>query len=146
MSVNERDYRKFLADDALDPALLPLDVWNALFREYQDKPGNFAKGFKRMGVLRYDIEEEIKKAEAEGKWLTEDEAARIVLSDVNEELGNDTWHQRAMSLIEEDCRKDVAWRPKNYAKYLDPVYDEQEARGWQPYWEPMRWFMPGATT
>src|SRR5205085_2272305 len=107
----ERDYRKFMVEDALDPALLPLDVWNALFDAYQQKPGNFFKGFKRMGALRYDVAEEIKKAEAEGKWLTEDEAARLVLYEVNNELGNDMWYQRAMSLIEEDCRKDVAWRP-----------------------------------
>ena len=47
-----RDYRKFMVDDAIEPALLPLDVWNTLFDEYQNKPGNFYKGFKRLGVLR----------------------------------------------------------------------------------------------
>ncbi len=141
---DERDYRKFMIDDALDPALLPRAVWNVLFDTYQNKPGNFYKGFKRLGVLRLDVEQEIKNAEKVGKWLTEDEAARFVLEDVVDELGNDTWFQRAMSLIEEDCRKDVAWRPKNYAKYLDAVYDEQETRGWQPYWEPVRWTLPSA--
>src|SRR5260370_6070810 len=110
-----RDYRKFMVEDAIDQAFLPVDVWNELYDEYQKKPGNFFKGFKRMGVLRYDVEEEIKKAEAEGKWLTEDEAARMVLYEVIGELGNDMWYQRAMSLVEEDCRKDVAWRPRNYA-------------------------------
>jgi hypothetical protein len=144
MSQKVRDYRKFMVDDAIDPALLPLDVWNTLFDAYQNKPGNFYKGFKRLGVLRYDVEQEIKKAEEQGKWLTEDEAARDVLYEVIDELGNDMWYQRAMSLIEEDCRKDVAWRPKNYARYLDPVYDEQEERGWQPYWEPARWILPGS--
>ncbi len=145
-TTGQRDYRKFMVDDAIDPALLPLDVWNDLFDTYQSKPGNFYKGFKRLGVLRYDVEQEIKKAEEAGKWLTEDEAARDVLYEVIDELGNDMWYQRAMSLIEEDCRKDVAWRPKNYAKFLDPVYDEQETRGWQPYWEPTRWILPGAQT
>lgn len=143
-ATRERDYRKFMVDGAIDPALLPLAVWNDLFDAYQNAPGNFFKGFKRLGVLRYDVEEEIKAAAAAGKWLTEDEAARTVLYEVIDELGNDMWYQRAMALIEEDCRRDVAWRPKAYAKYLDAVYDEQETRGWQPYWEPARWILPGS--
>ncbi len=138
-TTKERDYRKFLVDDALDPALLPLDVWDALFDEYQHVPGNFYKGFQKMGVLQYDVEEEQKKAEAEGKWLTDDEAARIVLYEVIDDMGNDMWWQRTMAWVEEDCRRDAAFRPKNYAKHLDPVYDAQEERGWQPYWEPARW-------
>jgi hypothetical protein len=147
MSVRrERDYRKFMVDEALDPALLPQEVWNTLFDEYQNREGNFYKGFKRLGVLRYDVEEEIKKAEAEGKWLTEDEAARMVLYEVIDELGNDMWWQRTMALIEEDCRRDVAWRPKAYTKHLDAIYDDQEERGWQPYWEPTRWIAPGSPT
>lgn len=138
-TIHERDYRKFMVDDALDPAFLPLEVWDALFEAYQKTPGNFYKGFKKMGVLQYDVEEEQKKAAAKGKWLDDDEAARTVLYEVIDELGNDLWWQRAIAFVEEDCRKDVAFRPKNYAHYLDAVYDAQEQRGWQPYWEPARW-------
>jgi len=134
-----REYRKFMVGDALEPSLLPSQIWDELFEAYQKVPGNFFKGFQKMGVLQYDVEEMQQKADAEGNHLSDDDAARLVLYEVIDEMGNDTWWQRTMALVEEDCRRDVAFRPKNYTRWLDPVYDEQEARGWQPYWTPHRW-------
>ncbi len=134
-----RNYRKFMVDEALEPSLLPSATWDDLFETYQKTPGNFYRGFEKMGVLQYDVEQMQAADEAEGKPLDSDEAARSVLFEVIDELGNDTWWQRAMALVEEDCRRDVAAHPGNYACWLDAVYDEQETRGWHPYWEPNRW-------
>ncbi len=134
MSTNsDRDYRKFVRDGLFDPSLVPLATWNAIFEQYQSVPGNFSKGFRQMGVLQYDAAQMQKEAEAEGKWLTDDEAARFVLFEVVDEMGNDMWYQRAAAYVEHDCRDDVAFRPKNYAAHLDPIYDEQEGRDWKPY-------------
>jgi len=134
-----REYRKFMVEDALEPSLLPSRTWDELFEAYQNVPGNFFKGFQKMGVLQYDVEEMQQKADAEGNHLSDDDAARLVLYEVIDEMGNDTWWQRTLALVEEDCRRDVAFRPKNYVRWLDPTYDEQETRGWQPYWTPARW-------
>lgn len=133
-TYGERDYRKFMEDDLLDPSRVPQVTWNAIFAQYEAVPGNFFKGFKEMGVLQYDAEQMMNEAEAEGKPLTEDEAARLVLFEVIDELGNDGWYQRAMAHVEYDCRRDVASRPTPYAAHLDPVYDAQEERGWRSYW------------
>lgn len=133
-AIVERDYRKFVRDGLFDPSLVPLATWNALLEQYLNVDGNFFKGFKQMGVLQYDAQQMQQEAEAEGKWLTDDEAARMVLFEVSDEMGNDNWYQRAMGHVERDCRDDVAFRPKNYAAHLNPIYDEQEGRGWQPYW------------
>ncbi len=89
----------------------PRATWNDLFDTYQKVPGNFYRGFEKMGVLQFDVEQMQATAEAEGKPLDADEAARLVLFEVIDELGNDTWWQRAMALVEEDCRRDVAVHP-----------------------------------
>lgn len=137
-----REYRKFMVDEALEPSLLPQQVWDDLLDTYQKTPGNFYRGFQKMGVLQYDVEQLQHAAEAEGQPFDADEAARSVLYEVIDELGNDMWWQRAMALVEEDCRRDVAAHPTHYARWLDAIYDEQETRGWQPYWTPNRWFAP----
>ena len=130
----ERDYRKFVRGGLFDPSLVPLATWNAILEQYLNIDGTFFKGFTQMGVLQYDAAQMQREAEAEGKWLTDDEAARMVLFEVGDEMGNDNWYQRAMGYVEHDCRDDVAFRPKNYAAHLNPIYDEQEGRGWTPYW------------
>ncbi|HUG14075.1 MAG TPA: hypothetical protein VMM78_03570 [Thermomicrobiales bacterium] len=122
----ERDYSKFLKDDArLNMRLIPRDVWVEMIKHARQRDDFIEIVLEEMYWL-WDLNELIAKAQSEGRVTSRAE----LLDEIMAEMGDSDWW-KLMSAFEEHIMRSFSTNPGGWAEYLDPVYDLQEREGWQ---------------
>ena len=122
----QRDYTKFLREDGrLNVRLLPRSVYVDMVKRHRSDPAVIDKIYNDTFWL-WDLNEAVKKAEAEGREVSRSELAGELESGMDDKdwwALTEAFEQHLIQTFQED--------PAAWADLVDPVYDMQESEGWR---------------
>ncbi len=127
-TLGQRDYRKFLtAEGQLNVRYLPRQVYTAIVKEYRTRDTVIDEVFEQL-YLAWDLEDQLQQQKERGAEPDRAAAAQAVLDSLED---TDWW--RVNAAFEKALIRDFAAVAECWADLLDPVYDDQEARGWRDF-------------
>jgi hypothetical protein len=123
----DRDYRKFLNEEGrLNVRLLPRSVYTGLVTKFRSDEEVIRKVFEEYYLL-WDLDAELERQERAGEERDPAAASQAVLDQLEDA---DWW--RVMSGFEKEFAANFLDNVYEWRKEIDPIYDEQETKGWQP--------------
>ncbi len=122
--MSERDYTKFIRPDGkMYVRRIPRAVYVEMVRAYQHRPDVVEEVFEML-YWRWDLDQSEQKAASEGRDADRVTLAHEMMADME-----DGW--KVTAAFEEHLVASFASDPAQWAEFLDPVYDLQEAEGWR---------------
>ena len=118
-------YEKFLKEDgSLNVRLLPRPVYTKLVSDYRTRDEAIDEVFDKL-YLTWDLEQRLEAMKRAGTPGDKAAAAQMVIDALDD---GDWW--RVMSAFEKAMARDFSDLVGAWSEDLDPVYDDQEERGW----------------